>query len=203
MTLHEPRRDHDDGLNVCLRCYLERGVEVVPLPDLQGLKLYAQRAGGTLDFPKFRIRMIRVPEDTHPGNPGRHLFEECQSLSRQLVKYECHPRDVSTRAREARHEPHLDRIVTDPHDDWDRSDRLLGGRGHVSTEREDDVGLQAYQISGEIGEPLGLPLRETVLDGEVLPLDVSEVTQRLAERRDVWIRLGSAVQENPHPRDLP
>jgi len=128
MRVHEPRRDHDQGFRMRPRGSLERGVEVVIAPDLQGLALYTEHSRGQLGLAKVGIRVIRIPEDAHSGNPGCHLLEQLQSLPCQLIMDECHPRDVATRAGEIRHESRLNRIVAGPHDDWDRSGRLLAAR---------------------------------------------------------------------------
>ena len=61
--------------------------------------------------------------------------------------------------------------------------------------------MEADQLGCQGGEPLVLPLRPTVRNGEVLALDIPEVAQLLPEGIDrrVVIRAGKARTEEPNP----
>ena len=68
---------------------------------------------------------------------------------------------------------------------------MLGSKGRERPAGHDDVHLEPEQLGREVGEPLGLPLRISILDDDVLALDVAEVAQPLAERlTDVLARGG-------------
>jgi hypothetical protein len=58
---------------------------------------------------------------------------------------------------------------------------LLGGQGGECASGQDDINLERNQFGCESGEPLELPLVRSVFDHEVAALDVTEVTQSLAE----------------------
>ena len=88
------------------------------------------------------------------------------------------------------------------HDDGDRPWSPLGGQGCRRAAGDDHVRLETDQFGGEIGKPLVLPLGPPVLDDDVLPLDVAELTQPLSEgvRAPRW----SAAEPRPKadPTDL-
>jgi hypothetical protein len=58
---------------------------------------------------------------------------------------------------------------------------LLGGQGGGCAWGHDDINLERNQFGRKSGEPLELPLGISVFDYEVATLDVTEVTQPLAE----------------------
>jgi hypothetical protein len=54
---------------------------------------------------------------------------------------------------------------------------VLGGQRRRRIGDDDEVHLKTDELGGEVGEGLRLPLPPAVLHEEVLPLDVSEVSQ--------------------------
>ena len=109
------------------------------------------------------------------------LLEHFELLSDQVGRHQRSPRDVSPRARQARHEPAPQRIIDGHHDDRDRPGRLLGGPGRRSTHRHDDVHLRTDQAGHEGGQPIILSLRPLELEGDALTFHVAEIAQGLAE----------------------
>ena len=71
--------------------------------------------------------------------------------------------------------------------------------------RHDDVDLEPDQLGRESGEPLVLSLRPSVLDHDVLALDVAELAQPSPERLDEMLgRHGRGRgHEEADPIDLP
>jgi hypothetical protein len=47
--------------------------------------------------------------------------------------------------------------------------------------RDDDVNLELDQLCRKIGEPVKVPFRESVLDEDVLFLDIANLAQPLSE----------------------
>jgi hypothetical protein len=58
---------------------------------------------------------------------------------------------------------------------------LLGGQRSRRASRQEDLHLETDQFSGELGETIVPSLSPPVLDKDILPLDVAEVTKTLAE----------------------
>jgi hypothetical protein len=58
---------------------------------------------------------------------------------------------------------------------------LLGGQGLGCASGQADVNLERDQFGRKSGEPLGLPLGTSEFNHDVAALDVTEVTQSLAE----------------------
>jgi hypothetical protein len=58
---------------------------------------------------------------------------------------------------------------------------LLGGQSVGCAWGHDDINLERNQFGRESGEPLELPLGIPVFDHDIAALDVTEVTQALAE----------------------
>ena len=62
--------------------------------------------------------------------------------------------------------------------------------------RDDDVDFEMNQLGREVGEPLILPLRTSVLDDDVLALDLTELAQPLPECLDAP---GGAASDARYP----
>ena len=56
--------------------------------------------------------------------------------------------------------------------------------------RDDDIDLAPDQLCCDLGRAVASPLGEMVLDGDVLPLDIAGLAQRLAEGLRHMFRLG-------------
>ena len=92
------------------------------------------------------------------------------------------PRDIAARPRQARHETVRCRVADTNENNREGRRRFLGGQGgRGASASHDDINLERSQFRRESGQPLGLPLGISVLDQDVLPFDVTEVTQSLEE----------------------
>jgi hypothetical protein len=88
---------------------------------------------------------------------------------------------IAARPRKAGDEPVLNRIASASEDNWDGPGRLLGGQGLGCARGQDDINLERNQFGRESRQPLVLSLDISVFNQEVATLDVTEVTQPLAE----------------------
>jgi hypothetical protein len=77
---------------------------------------------------------------------------------------------------------------------------LLGGEGVGCACDHDDINLERNQFDRKNGEPLELPLGISVLDHDVAPLDVTEVTQSLTEGLG-QVGIGQAARQVAYSSD--
>jgi len=122
-----------------------------------------------------------LPEDSYPGDSRNGLLEQLQAFGDCLRGEEGQPRDVAARARKAGDKPAPNRIGGSSEDDGDRPGRVLGCERRRRALANEDVNLEANQLSRQGGKPFELPLGRSVLDEDVLVLDVIEITEPLAE----------------------
>jgi hypothetical protein len=80
--------------------------------------------------------------------------------------------------------------------------RLDCGRRDISAEREQHIGLRANEVRGKIGETLRPALRITILNREVVALDVTEIAQGATGCFHLRVSLRGAKQQNAQARDL-
>ena len=59
--------------------------------------------------------------------------------------------------------------------------RWLGGKSAWRARRHDDIRLEANQLGCQICEAIVVPLRPSILDGDVLALDMAEFAELPAE----------------------
>jgi hypothetical protein len=90
--------------------------------------------------------------------------------------------DVAARPGQLRDEPGAHWIAAERHDDRDRPRRLLGGSHRLGRRGDDHVDVEAHELGGETGESVGVAVRVSGLEDDVLALEVAEVAQTLAER---------------------
>jgi hypothetical protein len=91
------------------------------------------------------------------------------------------PLGIATRPRKAGDEPAPNRIGNKSEDNGEGPGRLFGGQGLGWAWGHDDINLERNQFGRKSGEPLELPLGISVFNHDVATLDVTEVTQSLAE----------------------
>jgi hypothetical protein len=131
--------------------------------------------------------MIVTAGIQHDGDScqARHGFlEQLQALGRELRTEKSRPRDVAPGARKAGDQSARHHVAADRHDDGDRRRGLLHDPD-ARPARDDDVRLEADQLSGERGKPIILALRPPVLDDDAPVLDVAEVTESLPQGPDL------------------
>jgi hypothetical protein len=120
---------------------------------------------------------VRVHEDARAGQARQRFLQDLQPLGGQVRPEEGRAGDVAAGSGQARHDPGLDRVADDCHDDRHDRRRPLGrqrGRGALG---DDDVGLELDEFRGQGGQALVLAVGPPVVDRDVLPLDVPVVAQ--------------------------
>ena len=122
-----------------------------------------------------------MPEGSDARDRGNRFLEQLQTLGNQLRAEEGQPCDVSTLARKARHEPVSDRIAHSLRDNGDHGGRLLGGAGRGRIRRDDEVDLETGQLGRQTRQSLDLPFRRSVLNDDVLTLQIAAFAQSLPE----------------------
>src|SRR6185503_12292103 len=90
---------------------------------------------------------VRIPADRDSGEAGDNLLQKLQSLPAELRRHAAITGDVSARTCQAHDEPGPDRIGAVGHHDRDRLRLLLDGRNPFIGGRDDDVRLDAHQLS--------------------------------------------------------
>ena len=109
------------------------------------------------------------------------FLQQREPLSVQLAGEGTQPGNVSPRPSQTDDEPILDGTVIGCHDDRDAAGRLLRGIGGGRAARHDDVDFQPNQLGGELTKAIDPSFRQSVEDGDVLPLDVAKLAQTGAE----------------------
>src|SRR5438477_6487725 len=122
-----------------------------------------------------------MPEGSDPTDPRHCLLEQFQTLADEIRGEEGQPRDIAARPRQAGDEPAPNRIGGSSEDNGEGPGRLLGSHGGECGWGQDDIDLEGNEFGRESGEPLELPLGISVFDQDVAALDVTELTQSLAE----------------------
>src|SRR5262249_37339477 len=101
--------------------------------------------------------------------------------------------------RQARDEACPNRIGAVGHHDRNCLSLLLDCRNPWIGGRHDHVHLQAYQLGGDVRQPLGLGLAEPALHNDVLTFQITQLPQTFGERRGEMRRSSrSAWMENPN-----
>ena len=148
------------------------------MPDV---KLHAESPGRALGLSQHGrgADIARVLEDSHPGELWDNLFEQPQLLPHHFRAHRGEPGDVAAGSRHAGDEARCNRVAYDSEDDRDCAGRLLGRFGSRRGRGNDDIHLQAHELSGERWQPLRPTLCEAVLDHDGLTLDIAQLSQAL------------------------
>src|SRR4029453_14975749 len=86
------------------------------------------------------------------------------------------PGDVRPRPSEAGYEARENGVAAGRHHDGDRVRDVLGYQCRRRTSGHDDVNLEPNQLGREVREPFRAAVGRAVLDHDVLPLDVPELS---------------------------
>jgi hypothetical protein len=85
-------------------------------------------------------------------------------------------------ARKVRDDATPHDIRAECHDNGDRLGRVFSSLRHFISLGNDDITIETDELSDKTRETLNLPLMIPVLDCDVLPLDVAEITQTFTKR---------------------
>jgi hypothetical protein len=114
---------------------------------------------------------------------GSSLAQEFQSLWSQLGGVDADARGITARAVDTGREPFPDRIKAGNEENRYRRGSPLGClRDHQTSGRSNQGDVAANQIGGHPPQPIVLTLGPTVLNRDILALDVSGFIQTMVER---------------------
>jgi hypothetical protein len=108
-------------------------------------------------------------------------LRSCIPLADQVVGEVRQPGDIAAGSREALDEPVGDRIADGRNDDGNGGRGAFGGERRQGARRHDHIDVQPDELCRARSEPFGLAVGIPVLDHEVAPFDVAEITEPLAE----------------------
>src|SRR5262249_1974482 len=131
-------------------------------------------------------------------NLGKGLFEQLQTLPAQLDLNVAHARDVSTGPRKTGYDPAANGIATQ-HDDGSGLGYLLGGKSRNGSWGHNNISLELHQLSSEAGEEIVTASMRTILNGNIVPFNPTEVAQPVPECIQPRRR---CIPEHPNPRNF-
>ena len=104
---------------------------------------------------------------------------------------------------EASDDSKLDKVASGSDNDWDGASRLLGGESGLIPPSYNDIDFVVNQFGSELGKPIKLAFRISILNDSIFSLHIAELVQTLTESlvtcsKNRW-RVGS---ENPDPINL-
>ena len=117
-----------------------------------------------------------MPEDGHRGDVGDSLFEQSQPFSDDLSGHPGVSRHVGTRSRKTCDEPCPHRIANA----YDNG-RILGCQRRLRYHRNNDVNIELDQLRRKRRQPIKLPVRKSILNDDVPPLDIAKLAQPTLE----------------------
>jgi hypothetical protein len=126
-----------------------------------------------------------VPEDGDASRTRQRLLEDLDLLLGQLGDLVAQARRVASGPGDTGNQPGLDGIRHHSPDDGDCGSGLLRGSRRTYAMGHDHVDLEEDEFGREIGEPLGPPVSPSLLDDDVLALDVPELAQPVPKRLEV------------------
>ncbi len=143
-----------------------------------------QRTRSTLSFfvLEHGAPNVGIPHNRYSGEPRDGFLQELQPLGAELRGEAAETGDIPAGARQARDEARPNRIGAVGHHDRNCLSLLLDRRNPWIGGHDDHVHLQAYQFSGDLGQPLGLGLAEPALHHDVLTFQIPMFPQTFGER---------------------
>src|SRR5437899_4172653 len=111
-----------------------------------------------------------------------YLVDQVDNLAGQLRAQVGVAGDISARLGEALDQPGSDQVSTGRADDWDLARRLLGGSCGRRKPGHDHIDFEPHQFRRQFGKATNLSLVRSELEPNVLPLDVTELAQRLGKQ---------------------
>src|SRR5262245_18173360 len=207
MKSQDWRGDNVKCLRPGFRSDLKSLVEVTRTPNLQYLKVPAQRASCNLvrfepqrRFPG--VGASSADQDRDARAFGYDLAEQLHALSRQFG-WERQSSNVASRLRKSGIEPGLLCRAADRHDDRNGFRRARRGLCRLGTLRDDDVHRAANHFGCQVWQVLQNVVRGVMLDDDILSLDVARVAKTFAKPLySVRCQSRGARPEKPNPRDL-
>src|SRR5437660_12800968 len=91
------------------------------------------------------------------------------------------PGNVAARMRQSCDEPFANGIATEGHNDWYRTGCLLNRSHRGRRRRDNQVDFEPHELRGEIEKSVEFAIRVPEYDHNVLPFEVSDVSESLAQ----------------------
>src|SRR5262249_50723386 len=128
-------------------------------------------------------RSGRIVKDRDAGKFGNGFLEQLKALAAQCWTKVGNAGHISAWTCEAFNETCLDRIEPSTrHYDGNSFGRILGRPNQRFPSCYDDINLETYQFGRKLREPILLPLRISVLEGDVLSFYVAKLAQSQPNR---------------------
>src|SRR6516162_9325589 len=147
-------------------------------------------------------RCCRCPDDRHAGEAGNGVLEYLESLAAQVRPKVGKARNIATWPGKTSDKARANRIGILRHDNRYRGSRFLGvmrGRRALS---DDHAYPQTDQFVCKRAETVGLSFRKSILDGNILPNNVSQVAQAPLEGVSAGYHRGARVDAQKSNRDF-
>ena len=176
-----------DRVGLRLQRPVERRRQVFRAGNVDPHRIELQRPGDRNElFPHARVDFASpLQEHGHRGLPGQDARENLHHLGQDVLGLAGQPGDIAAGPRQACNVAGTERVGVAHEHDGNGRGRVLCRTGVDRARRHDDIDLEPNQLGREIRKPLWVAIRRAVLDHDVPPLDVSELTQPLAERAEV------------------
>jgi len=124
----------------------------------------------------------RVRQDRDAGEIRNRFLQQLQLLVHEKcadrVRQACH---IAARFGKACNEPEPDRVTSADHHDGNRTGRPPRLQSSRGGQRDDEIDIQADKIRREIGQAIGMPFCEPILDDNVPAFDPTQLSERAAE----------------------
>ena len=186
VLLFSPHPD-DECIGTLPDCALKCRAQSLRLSHVEKLRLEAEGSRCRLDlFPRRGKRgTTHVEEDSDSGGSRKQFPEKLDPFCVELRDNGADPGDISTRVGEARDDSVPDGIGKPRNDDRNRRRRILGGQGRWRSPGQDQVHVQPNQFSRQSRVSFVSAVGRSVLDDEILPLDVSELPKTPPEGLEI------------------
>src|ERR1700738_3666991 len=195
---------NDHGIGPLL---LHRGkspIELLAAADPDAVDRSSAGFAGKLDLfeERFGEGIGRIGQSGHAACRRQHFPNEFDAFAGQFGGHASDPGDISARPRKARDKTHADWISRVRHDDWDFARRLLCRLSGGREPSDDYIDFETDQLGGQFGKPVDLSFRRSKLKSNVLPFDVSQISQPLPEYSPKLFRIGIANNQRADRRHL-
>ena len=131
-----------------------------------------------------RLVALKVLPLEQMRNPQRRdrFFQELQKLRSEIWPKLGQARDIGSRPSEARHQTGPKRITACRQDDRYRGRCVFGSTSRLEIPRDDDINFETDEFRRKPGIATWILLRPSLLESNVLALDIPELVQAVSER---------------------
>src|SRR5262245_8985455 len=176
-------RHHNDPLDTLGAQTCECALELLRQAGVDGMRLQAQDADGTLYLPQRESHgwVAGIAHDANTPYLRNHLDQQLHLFGTQIGREVHKAGDIPAWPRQTVDEARAHRVSDSHNDDRNSGGRRFGGKGGGCGPSHNDVDFAANELASDVGNLLGRSLRPTIGDGEILPLDVTVLAQGITE----------------------